>query len=99
MENSKIAQILTDIVNLLEIKGDNPFRLRAYKNAILVIDELPYSLETIVSEETDKRTLEAIPGIGKGVSEKIHEILKTGRCHTLDELLAEYPAGLLDMLL
>jgi DNA polymerase (family 10) len=98
MENSEIAEILTDIVNLLEIKGDNPFRLRAYKNAILVIEELPYKLETIVSEETDQKTLEAIPGIGKGVSEKIHEILGTGRCHTLDELLTEYPAGLLDML-
>ncbi|MEE9542833.1 MAG: DNA polymerase/3'-5' exonuclease PolX, partial [Thermodesulfobacteriota bacterium] len=98
MENSEIADILTDIVNLLEIKGDNPFRLRAYKNAILVIEELPYSLETIVEEESDKKTLEAIPGIGKGVSEKIHEILKTGSCHTLEELLIEFPAGLLDML-
>ena len=98
MENSEIAGILADIANLLEIKGDNPFRLRAYRNAILAIEELPQSLETIVKEEIKKSTLEAIPGIGKGVSEKIHEILETGRCHTLDELLEVYPAGLLDML-
>ncbi len=98
MENSEIARILIDIANLLEIKGDNPFRLRAYRNAILAIEELPYSLETIVKEEIKKDTLEAIPGIGKGVSEKIHEMITTGSCHTLDELLEVYPAGLLDML-
>lgn len=98
MENSEIARILTDIANLLEIKGDNPFRLRAYRNAVLAIEELPYSLESIVKNEERKDTLEAIPGIGKAVCEKIHEMVETGHCHTLDELLTEYPAGLLDML-
>ena len=96
MENAQIAEIIDNIASLLEIRGDNPFRLRAYKRAIEVIEALPFSLKSFVAE--DSGDLVSIPGIGKGVSEKIHEILETGTCHTLDELLEIYPKGLLEML-
>ena len=96
MENREIAKIFHDIADLLDIKGENPFRTRSYRNAAHVIEGLAISLESIV--ETDEKKLEDIPGIGKSMHEKIVELIKTGRCATREELLKELPSGLLDML-
>lgn len=96
MENREIAKIFHDIADLLDIKGENPFRTRSYRNAAHVIEGLAISLESIV--ETDEKKLEDIPGIGKSMHEKIVEIVKTGRCVAREELLKELPSGLLDML-
>lgn len=96
MENIEIAKIFYDIANLLEIKGENAFRIRSYRNAALSIEGLPITLKTIA--EKDEREIREIPGIGKGISEKIIELLKTGKCTYHRELLKELPSGLLSLL-
>ncbi len=97
MENAEIAQVFEEIADLLEIKGENPFRVRSYRNAALVVGGLPESVAKIV-EERGEKGLEKIPGIGKSIAEKIIEMLTTGRCRFHDELLKEFPPGLLDLL-
>lgn len=96
MENADIAKIFEDIADLLEIKGENPFRVRSYRNAALVIGGLPESLKAIV--ERDEKELENIPKVGKSIHEKIVEIVKTGKCKFHDDLLKELPPGLLELL-
>lgn len=96
MENADIAKIFHEIADLLEIKGENPFRVRSYRNAGLVIEGLPESVKAIV--ERNEKELEEIPGIGKSIHEKIVEIIKTGKCSYHQELLKEFPSGLLELL-
>lgn len=96
MENADIAKIFEDIADLLEIKNENPFRVRSYRNAALIISGLPESLRSIV--ERDEQELENIPKVGKSIHEKIVEIIKTGKCKFHDELLKELPPGLLELL-
>ncbi len=96
MENADIAKIFEEIADLLEIKNENPFRVRSYRNAALIISGLPESLRSIV--ERNEQELENIPKIGKSIHEKIVEIIKTGKCKFHDELLKELPPGLLELL-
>jgi DNA polymerase (family 10) len=96
MENREIAAIFTEIADILEIKGENPFRIRSYRNAAGAIEGLSVSLAGIVDE--DEKRLESIPGIGASIHRKIVEIVTTGRCGFLEELLEDTPAGLLEML-
>ncbi len=96
MENADIAKIFYEIADLLEIKGENPFRVRSYRNAGLVIEGLPESVKAIVKRNEKK--LEEIPGVGKSIHEKIVEILKTGKSSYHQELLKEFPSGLLEIL-
>lgn len=96
MENADIAKIFEDIADLLEIKNDNPFRVRSYRNAALVIGGIPESLRSLVMR--DESELDDIKGIGKSIHEKIVEIVKTGKCRFHDELLKELPPGLLELL-
>ncbi len=96
MENADISKIFHEIADLLEIKGENPFRVRSYRNAGLVIEGLPESVKAIV--ERNEKELEEIPGIGKSIHEKIVEILKTGKCLYHQELLKEFPSGILELL-
>src|SRR3972149_3511642 len=96
MENADIAKIFEEIADLLEIKNDNPFRVRSYRNAALIIRGFPESVRSIV--ERDEKELENIKGIGKSIHEKIVEIVKTGKCKFHDELLKELPPGLLELL-
>ena len=96
MENEEIALIFSQIADLLEIKGDNPFRIRSYRFASEVIEGLPINLSTIATR--DEPSIEAIPGIGKAIHEKIMEILRTGSCALFQELLDELSPGLLEEL-
>jgi DNA polymerase (family 10) len=96
MENSEIAKIFEEIADILEIKGENPFRIRSYRNAALVIGGLAVSLKSIV--EGGEKKLESIPGIGTSIREKVVEMLATGKCKFHEELLKELPSGLLDLL-
>ena len=95
MTNTEIASIFHDIVDLLRIKGENAFRVRAYENALGAIEELTHSLSELSAGGYD---LKAIPGIGKGMAEKIAEIIETERSQTREELLEEFPEGLLRIL-
>ncbi|MDD4939722.1 MAG: DNA polymerase/3'-5' exonuclease PolX [Candidatus Omnitrophica bacterium] len=94
MKNPEISLIFRDIARILEVKGDNPFKVRAYERAALNIDALNEDIENYVKEGR----LTDIPGIGKDLAEKIKEYSSTGRMKAYEELKKEVPAGLLDLL-
>ena len=95
VQNADIATIFMTIADLLEIKGDNPFRIRAYRNAARIVDEWGSSLSEILYREG---ALPRIPGVGKDLDGKIREILETGHCQMLDRLRQEFPPHLTDLL-
>ncbi len=93
MKNQQIAKIFTEIAELLELKGENVFRIRAYQRAAQNIDGLAKDVSTLSDEE-----LIAIPGIGKDLVGKIHEYLEKGSVAKHEELKKEIPAGVLALL-
>ena len=95
IHNTDIATAFDEIADLLEIKGENPFRVRAYRNAARTIGDLGEELQARVEKGED---LTQIAGIGKDLAAKIGQIVITGRIAYLEELRQEMPAGLLDML-
>ena len=94
MDNRSLAKVFDTIGDLLEIKGENTFRVRSYRRAAQVIDRHPEPLERIAEEGR----LEEIDGIGKSIAEKIFELLDTGELGQLNSLREELPEGLLDLL-
>jgi len=95
IHNSDIAQNLKQIADLLEIKGANRFRVRAYNTAARNIETATENIRDLVDQEVD---LTELPGIGKDIAEKIHQLIKIGKIPALEELKQELPAGLLEML-
>lgn len=95
MENKGIADVFTGIADILDIQGENPFRVRSYRNAARTIEDLGQSLQSMVKAG---KNLEEIPGIGKSIREKIEEIISTGRSHFLEELRKQVPAGVTELL-
>jgi len=93
MKNQEIAAIFNEIADLLEIKGENPFRIRAYQRAAMNIEGHSKNMADL----TRKELLE-IPGIGKDLADKIEEYLKTGKIASYEELKKEVPAGLSELL-
>ena len=93
MDNLAIARILGEIADLLEIKSDNPFKIRAYRNGADIVANHPHSLATL-----DAAGLREIPGIGKDLAARILEIVETGDAQYHRELLAEFPPTILDLL-
>jgi len=93
--NDEIAQLFEDMAVLLEMKGDSIFKIRAYQRAARTIENLSFSLDNAVQEGTDLKT---IPGVGKAISDKIKELLSTGQVSTHQNLLAELPEGVLDLM-
>lgn len=93
MKNQEIAKIFNEIADLLEIKGENQFRIRAYRRAAQNIEGLPKSVEEIPKEE-----LLNVPGIGHDLAGKIEEYIKTGKMQAHEELKHEIPEGLLTLL-
>ncbi len=94
MLNKKVAQIFYEIAQLLDLLGDNPFRIRAYERAAMRIESLPEDLEEYVLQDR----LEELPGIGKDLAEKIKEIYRTGTLKQYEELKQKVPPGLLEMM-
>ena len=93
MTKSEIAAVLEEVAALLELKGENPFKIRAYTNAAR-------SLETFggnISNLQDEEALSKIPGIGKSIAEKIRELAATGSLKYLEELRTEFPAAILEL--
>ncbi|MFH1623926.1 MAG: DNA polymerase III, partial [Pseudomonadota bacterium] len=74
MKNLEIARIFNNIADLLEIKGENPFRIRAYRRAAQNLESIAEDLATIA----DRGDLREIPGIGKDLSKKVEEYLSSG---------------------
>jgi DNA polymerase (family 10) len=93
VENLAIARIFAEIGDLLEIKGENPFKIRAYRNAAETITHAP---ERIADLSPDLRL--AIPGIGRDLSAKIGELIDTGAIAYHQALLEEFPPTILDLL-
>ena len=93
MKNQEIAKIFSEMADLLEIKGENPFRIRAYQRAALNIEGVSENIEDISHEE-----LLEIPGIGQDLAGKIEEYLKTGKVQAHEKLKQEIPEGLLTLL-
>ena len=93
MKNQEIVRIFNDIADLLEIKGENPFRIRAYRRAALNIE----SLSTDIAS-TRKDELMKIPGIGQDLARKILEYIQTGKMQAYEDLKKEVPEGLSGLL-
>ena len=94
MDKDQVADILVDIGLLLELKGENPFKTRAYQNAARTLQQLNEPLARIVAEER----LGEIKGIGEALQQKITELVMTGGLKYYDELKASIPPGMRDML-
>jgi DNA polymerase (family 10) len=93
LDNKAVARTLLDIADLLELKGENPFKIRAYRNAA---DVVSHAAEAVGS--LDEAGLRGWNGIGKDLAGRIREIALTGDCAIRQELLTEFPATLLDVL-
>jgi DNA polymerase (family 10) len=93
LDNVAIAHILREIADLLEIKNDNPFKIRAYRNGADIAANHPHALGLL-----DESGLREIPGIGKDLAARIHEIAATGDAAFHRELVAEFPPTILDLL-
>src|SRR3954452_369662 len=93
MDKATIADVLEKIATLLELKGENPFKIRAYVNAARSLETSGGNIADLANEEV----LEKIPGIGKAIAAKIKELVETGSLKFFDELRAEFPAGILEL--
>ena len=82
MTNQEIGRILTHIAQILEIKGENPFKIRAYTRASQTVGSLTYQLSSL----EDRDQIATLPGIGKGIAKKINELLDTGRLAFYEDL-------------
>src|SRR5881227_363150 len=95
MDNKAIAGILYETADLLEIDGQDSFRIRSYRNAAQAIEALPQQISELISEP--KKILE-IPGIGKGMLTNMQEMFKEGKLSLHAELLKKYRPSMLDLL-
>ena len=94
MLNEKVASILYEIADLLELKGDEPFKPRAYRSAAHTIGEMREDIETVYRQGK----LHDVPGVGDAISKKVAEIIDTGELGYLDELRNEFPPGLIQLM-
>jgi DNA polymerase (family 10) len=94
MDKDKVAEVLVEIGTLLELKGENPFKTRAYANAARTIESLNEPLAKLVAE----KRLSEIKGIGEALEQKITELVETGKLKYYDELKKSIPPGFLEML-
>ena len=95
VHNADIATIFEEIADLLEIRGNNPFRIRAYRNAARSVGEFGREFKTLIESGAE---LPKLPGIGADLTAKIHEIVTTGHCATLDKLRKEMPPAITELL-
>ncbi len=94
MENSEIAGIFHNIADLLEIKGENPYKVRAYRNVVRSIKELTVPLTELVAQGR----LKEVPGAGEAISKKITELVTTGHLAYYEKLSGEFPEGVSNLL-
>ncbi|OPY58603.1 MAG: DNA polymerase/3'-5' exonuclease PolX [Pelotomaculum sp. PtaU1.Bin035] len=94
MRNAEVARIFYELADLLELKGEDFFKVRAYRNAAKVLT----SLADPVEELRKRGSLNKISGIGKKIAGKINEILSTGRLQKHQDLLCEISPGMLEIM-
>ena len=96
MENKEIARLLSEIADLMEITGEDGFRIRSYRNAATAVEGYPERIDDILRDSARKVT--AIPGIGKGLATALQELNQRGSCEKRDALLEKFPPTALDFL-
>lgn len=94
MDKEKVSEILEEMGVLMELKGENPFKVRAHHNGAEIIATLSTPLEELI----EKNVLTKIKGIGPGLAEKITELVQTGKCQEYEKLKKSFPKHFLDIL-
>src|SRR5437016_393926 len=94
MDKEQVAKILVNVATLLDLKGENPFKSRAYVNAARALEEMSEPLDKVIAEER----LDQVNGIGESIQKKICELITTGKLAYYEELSAATPPGLVAML-
>jgi DNA polymerase (family 10) len=97
MDNEQIARRFNRMAALMEVRGEDPFRLRSYQMAAEAIETWPVAMQQIVAQEGTPGLLE-IPGVGKALAGKIVELLERGTFDAWERLTAETPETVLDLL-
>lgn len=98
MDNITIARLLDETAALLEIDGQDPFRIRSYRRAAEAVEQQTTQLATLATPDEDPKTLLAIPGIGKGMATNIRDLVTTGTMPLRSELLQKYRPTMLELL-
>jgi len=93
MDNLDVARALLEIADLLEFRGDEPFKVRAYRKAAQALELLPEPVTAVA----ERGALTKVPGIGKAIAAKVEELLATGRIEYLEELRRAVPPGVLEL--
>src|SRR5437870_3720472 len=93
MTKEEIARVLEKIATLLELKDENPFKVRAYTNAARAIETFGGNVPNFQDEEAVAK----VPGIGKSIALKIKELAATGSLKYFEELSAEFPVGIMEL--
>jgi DNA polymerase (family 10) len=97
MDNASIARRFHRLAALMDIRGDDPFRLRSYRNAAEAIETWPVPMQQIAKEQ-GIAGLQAIPGVGKAIAGKIVELLDRGTFDAWERIIVETPESVLDLL-
>lgn len=94
LKNLELSRIFDQIARILKIKGENPFKIRAYEKIALVLENLPIDIETIYRQGG----LNDIPGVGEGIAKKIEEFLTTSKLEYYEKLKETIPSGVIELL-
>ena len=97
MNNEAIARRFYQLATLMEIRGDDPFRLRSYRNAAEAIEVWPTQLKQIAEAE-GAEGLQGIPGVGKAIAGKVLELMEKGTFDAWERLTAETPETVLELM-
>jgi DNA polymerase (family 10) len=97
MDNASIARSFHRLAALMDIRGDDPFRLRSYRNAAEAIETWPVPMQQIAKEQ-GVAGLQSIPGVGKAIAGKIVELLERGTFDAWERIIVETPESVLDLL-
>src|ERR1043165_9156735 len=96
MDNKEIARRFYRLAALMEVRGDDPFRWRSYRNAAEAIEVWPTSLK-VIAEKDGVTGLQEIPGVGKAIAGKVVDLLNRGTFDAWERLIAETPESVLDL--
>jgi DNA polymerase (family 10) len=94
LKNLELSRMFEQIARMLKIKGENPFKIRAYEKITLVLENLPIDIETIYHQGG----LKDIPGVGSAIAKKIEEFLTTGKLEYYEKLKKTIPSGVIELL-
>jgi DNA polymerase (family 10) len=94
MDKTRVSKILAELAVYMDLKGENPFKIRAYENAARIVEGLTEDINELVRS----KNIGDVKGIGKGLAEKITELVETGNLEYYDHLKSSFPSGVPEML-